>query len=256
MESGEAFVGFREGPIDFPPTFKYDVLRTLKGAKRRKLKLDRRKHLEDKSSRLTEVEEKELAELENEEAEEEGENEGEEAASMSSSVWTSVHSKVGTDRGVDEDDDYFHASPSTQTMSTSASKISLAASAAAHKAKAKWLSLLSPSRVTSPNKLLRVKQSEPWVKKSHSMTSSVDVASRNLLVPSQAERALSLDAVNRTLQPPPPLILVSSTKSSLPSDGEEEQDDRGVYDSSHKKRVPSWCVITSFTMHSPHSKQV
>lgn len=27
MERGEAFVGFNEASIDFPPTFKYDVLR-------------------------------------------------------------------------------------------------------------------------------------------------------------------------------------------------------------------------------------
>jgi hypothetical protein len=239
MQNGEAFVGFQEGPIDFPPTFKYDVLRTLKRAKRRRSKLDRRKHLEDKSSRLTEIEEKELAELENEEAEEEGEHEGEEGASLASSIWTSVHSKAGTDREIDDDDNYFHASPSTQTMSTSTSKISLVASAAAHKAKAKWLSLLSPSGASSPTKILRAKQSEPWVKKS---PSSIDVASRGLLAPPQPERALSLDAVDKTLHPPPPMILISSTKSSLPSDDEDEGDDRGVYDSSHKKRVPSWCV--------------
>ncbi|KAF9466458.1 Endonuclease/exonuclease/phosphatase [Collybia nuda] len=242
MENGEAFVGFQEGPIDFPPTFKYDVLRTIKGTKRRKSKVDRRKHLEDKSSRLTEVEEKELAELENEDAEEEGEREGEEAASMGSSIWTSIHSKTGTEHGVDDDDDdYFHASPSMQTMSTSASKISLAAAAAAHKAKAKWLSLLSPSSVAPPTKSPRVKQNEPRVKKSHSIASSVDAIPRELLVPTQAGRALSLDAVDRTLQPPPPMILVSSTKSTVPSDGEDDDEDRGVYDSSHKRRVPSWC---------------
>lgn len=30
MRNGQAFVGFREAAINFPPTFKYDVLRTLK----------------------------------------------------------------------------------------------------------------------------------------------------------------------------------------------------------------------------------
>lgn len=238
MDTGKAFVGFREGPINFPPTFKYDVPRTLKSARRRKSKIERKKHLEAKTSRLTDVEERELAELETEEAEDEGENEVEEAASMSSSVWTSVHSKVGTDRCVDEDDDYFHATPSTQTMSASASKISLAASAAAHKAKAKWLSLLSQSRVTTPN--------ESWVKKSHSITSSVDVASRNLLVPAQADRASSLDAVDNTLQPPPPVILVSSTNSNFPNENEDE----GVYDTSAKQRVPSWCVNLALSLYT------
>ena len=33
MEAGQAFIGFQEGRIDFPPTFKYDVLRTVKRSK-------------------------------------------------------------------------------------------------------------------------------------------------------------------------------------------------------------------------------
>ena len=34
MRNGQAFVGFCEAPIDFPPTFKYDVLRTIKHRRR------------------------------------------------------------------------------------------------------------------------------------------------------------------------------------------------------------------------------
>lgn len=35
MRNGQAFVGFHEAPIHFPPTFKYDVLRTLKSKRKR-----------------------------------------------------------------------------------------------------------------------------------------------------------------------------------------------------------------------------
>ena len=35
MRNGQAFVGFREATIDFPPTFKYDVLRTTRHRRRR-----------------------------------------------------------------------------------------------------------------------------------------------------------------------------------------------------------------------------
>ncbi|KAF5382092.1 hypothetical protein D9615_004213 [Tricholomella constricta] len=231
MQSGQAFVGFKEATINFPPTFKYDVLRTLKHAKRRGSKLDRWKRPDERSHRLTEVEEKELEQLEKEEAEEEAE--GEEGASMASSIWTSGHSRAGTDRDVEEDE--FYTSPSSQTMVTSASKVSLAIHAA-HRAKAKWLALL-PSK----NKSQHAKVNDTR-RKSHITHSSVDVTSNGLLTPVLApEGAVSVDQIDRTRLRPPPMILVNTTKSSLPSDEDDETDDKGVYDSSHKKRVPSWC---------------
>jgi hypothetical protein len=36
IEAGTNFVGFKEGPIDFPPTYKFDVLKTIKRVKSRK----------------------------------------------------------------------------------------------------------------------------------------------------------------------------------------------------------------------------
>ena len=35
MRNGQAFVGFREATINFPPTFKYDVLRTSRHKRKR-----------------------------------------------------------------------------------------------------------------------------------------------------------------------------------------------------------------------------
>lgn len=237
MQNGQAFVGFHEAPIDFPPTFKYDVLRTLKRAKRRS-RPDRQKQFDERVHQLTEAEEKEL-----QDAEDEGDEEGEggEAASMASSVWTSIHSRAGTDREI-EDDDEFPTSPSSHTMSTSGSKVSIYA--AAHKAKAKWLSMISSSSPTIPTKQVRSKQvhGEVWLKKNPLPSSTIDVVLDGLSA-SVPERATSLDAVDRSFLHPPPMVMNNPTKSSQVSD-EEEGDEKGVYDSSHKKRVPSWCAQT------------
>lgn len=244
MRGGQAFVGFSEAPIKFPPTFKYDVLRTLKRAKRHGSKLDRSKHPEDRPHQLTEAEERQLEQLEKEAAEEEAEGEGEEGASMASSIWTSAHSRTGTDRDPDEDE--FFTSPSVQTMATSTSKVSIAA----HKAKAKWLSLLAQYG-RSPHRHFKLKHNDVLLEKTHSTYSSVDVASNALLAPPiAATGTTSLDNIDRTRLRPPPMILMNSTKSSLPSDEEGDNDEKGVYDSSHKKRVPSWHVLFRHIFHS------
>ncbi|TFK40065.1 Endonuclease/exonuclease/phosphatase [Crucibulum laeve] len=237
MQSGEGFAGFHEGPINFAPTFKYDVLRTLKHARRHGSKLGRWKHGEPRTPILTEVEEKELEELEAQEAEGDV-GEGGEAASVTSSVWTSMKSHR-TDRDADESD-FFAGSPPTPTIVTSASKVSVATTAV-HKAKAKWLSLLSPSSATSPTRRSKSKQTEAWVKKSELPSSTQDGTAVVPLTPLLLSRLPSLSRPERRHLKPPPMIFISSTKSSTPSDDEQEIDEKGVYDSSHKKRVPSWC---------------
>ncbi|KAG6856305.1 hypothetical protein H0H87_005720 [Tephrocybe sp. NHM501043] len=267
MRSGEAFVGFCEAPISFPPTFKYDVLRTLKHAKRRGSRMDRWRRPGERSHRLTEVEEKELEELEKlkaaEEQEEDGE--GEEGASVASSMWTSAHSTRATERDMDLEDEFF-SSPSSHTMgngaSTSNSSSKLPAVLhVAHKAKTKWLSLLSSSGVTRP-KSLNSPGKQPLGRVG--TRSSVDLTSQNtgLLTPVMTpQRPSSVDPAYDTkgggedsknrLRPPPMILVNNSTRSSLPSSddsvsapGPSKDDadiDKGVYDSSHKKRVPSWC---------------
>jgi hypothetical protein len=223
MQSGKAFVGFQEAPIDFPPTFKYDVLRTIK-EKRRGSKLERWKTPGERARRLTEVDEHGAEDIEGEDSDKEGD--GGEAASMSSSVWTSMHSRHGTDA----EDDYFHPSPSSQAvsvLSTPGSRVSV--SAAAHKAKTKWLALISPVTPGSPTKWLRPKSllAPPTPREIAKVEEKIGA------------RAVSLDTADQTIIPPS-LNRLSSSKSSLPSDEEEDEDDKGVYDSSHKKRVPSW----------------
>ncbi|KAK0449959.1 inositol polyphosphate phosphatase [Armillaria borealis] len=234
MEKEQAFVGFQEAPIDFPPTFKYDVLRTLKRPKHGS-RPDRWRGAGERSQLLTEVEEKEkeLEYREDDDADEEGEGE---SASLSSSAWTSTHSRLVTEGDDDELD-----SPLMSQGTTPGSKVSL--SLAAHKAKIKWLSILSPSIPATPAKWLKIRHSpDVEVMKNHKPHSSVDIVSE-IKTPLREERAISLDGAESRLLKPPPLGRVSSTKSSVPSDDEDGKGDvdKGVYDSSHKKRVPSWC---------------
>lgn len=232
MEKEQAFVGFQEAPIDFPPTFKYDVLRTLKRPKYSS-RPDRWRG--ERSHPLTEVEEKEkeLEFVEDDDADEEGEGEN---TSLSSSAWTSTHSRL-----VMEVDDGELDSPLMSQSTTPGSKVSL--STAAHRAKIKWFSMLSPSVRASPARWLKRRDSpDVEVLKSHKPHTSVDIVSE-IKTPLREERAISLDGGESQLLKPPPLGRVSSTKSSVPSDDEDgiSDVDKGVYDSSHKKRVPSWC---------------
>ncbi|KAG6873244.1 hypothetical protein C0995_001264 [Termitomyces sp. Mi166 len=233
MKSGEAFVGFKEAIINFPPTFKYDVLRTLKHAKHRKSPLNHLQRPDERYRCFNEVDEKEIEELEQKEAEEEAEVEFEEATSMASSLWTSAPSRT-TDR--DPEDEEFFTSPSSQTMASSTSKASVAA--VAYRAKTKWLLFLSSRRTKSH----QAESHENVSRKTHIAHSSVDVTSNGLFrTPvTTPDRPASINPVDKT-RLRPRTSLVNSTKSSLPSDEEDDENDKGVYDSSHKKRVPSWC---------------
>ncbi|KNZ72104.1 72 kDa inositol polyphosphate 5-phosphatase [Termitomyces sp. J132] len=208
MKSGEAFVGFKEAPINFPPTFKYDVLRSLKHIKRGKSQPGSWRRPDGQSCRLTEVE-KEVEDLEKKEAEEEAEEEA-------------------TER--DPEDEEVFTSPSYQTMASSTSKTSVAA--VTHGVKARWLHFFSSHRI----KPYQAQPRENVITKAHS---SVDIISNGLLTPATAFD--SIDPTEKTRLQPPRIISVNSTKSSLLSKEEDDNSDKGVYDSSHKKRVPSWC---------------
>jgi len=242
MQEGKAFVGFNEGPINFAPTFKYDVLRTLK---RSKIKGSRHnwKYYADKHNPLYEVEEPDRDD-DDDEGDEDGEGEG---ASMASSVWTSVHSKPPTDG---DDSDFFNSSPAQAVSAPNlAHKVSVAA--AAHKAKTKWLALLAPMSVpsTPATKWRKPKHSStapstPNIKQPTSTRSSADIPTTlpaNIVM----ESAVSPESTSNSLLRLRP-IRSTSTKSVLQSGDEDtDEEDRGVYDSSNKKRVPSWCICTT-----------
>ncbi|KAJ3972713.1 inositol polyphosphate phosphatase [Lentinula raphanica] len=260
MEHGRAFVGFNEGVIMFPPTFKYDVLRTLKRNKHRSgQKLEPHRHAHEKAHRLTEVDEKESGratehEMGNDDDDQESDGGGEdedregdgdadaegeeEATSMASSIWTSMHSKAVTEQQPDEG--YFSSTPNmTRSASAPGSRASLYV--AAHKAKTKWRALLSPTVPSSPVKWLKKppfleQQQNHFVTKLQKRKVQQSVEDLKL---DGLEPELSPDAMSSHMAP---RSRVDSSKSQAQSDdGDVSPGDKGVYDSSHKKRVPSWC---------------
>jgi len=217
MKQGKIFNGFNEAPINFPPTFKYDVLRGLKRSKRTGPKP---LQLGGRSTPLLEIEEPD----DPDDVDDDGEG-----ASLVSSAMTSVISHPNTEPGM-EDDAYFYTLPSTPTGATSASKVSVV-SGAANKARAKWLSLLSPSFGNPPNiKSLKLKHSDP------SPTTPGHLVPPSPLTPNTSNT--SSETGKRRFLRPPPMVLVNSLAGPQQSDAVLEE--KGVYDSSHKKRVPSW----------------
>ncbi|KAF9234620.1 hypothetical protein BU15DRAFT_89921 [Melanogaster broomeanus] len=240
METNSTFSGFSEAPINFPPTFKYDV---VSRSKRR----SRRSPADGVDGNETEREGGE-----EEEYAEEGEGEGE-ARSFSSSIWT-LHSKgIASEH---EEEDSFSASTSTPVVNEGGR---VAFAAAARKAKTKWKSLLSPAVVSPSPPASPVMK---WLRNTHGLRDSVvppkTPAIREPpapLVPSTKDLPASVDDpssnFHRFLEPPDKhRILISrsssrgiSVKSIPPSpvDQPNEDDDVAVYDSSHKQRVPSWC---------------
>ncbi|KIY68852.1 DNase I-like protein [Cylindrobasidium torrendii FP15055 ss-10] len=275
MRDTKEFDGFTEALIDFPPTFKYDVLRTLKRPKRGS-RLDRWRS-QERAHRLTEVEERDQDDHEGDyEGDDDDDNQGE-SMSVMSSAYASTHSRAATD----PDEEFFDSSsPSHPT--TPGSKISL--SIAVNKAKAKWISIVSSpiaGQPPSPSKWLsrqhkgrqlRTKSvgdfrmesddSETRITIEDDRANSLDgqrrldsairenstMASENSL--DVGER--SVDVSERSmdgnfLRPPAPPVMRSSSSKSVATTAPSEEEDytmdsnRGVYDSSHKKRVPSWC---------------
>jgi len=224
MEKGEAFVGFHEACINFPPTFKYDVMRTLK---RKKASRDQPWNQADRPTHL-------IIEAEHEEFEDDGLED--EAASIASSIFTS-NSKAETSA----EDEYVQLHPSAHSVRTPGSRVSFAI--AADKTKAKWLELLSP---TSPRNFFklgsprppRTPSSRPHTPKAHTPNGTRNA----FLAPSQPANGRSSSTPDFERQP-----LTHSTSTPRANAAKQDQpieesdtDDKGVYDSSNKQRVPSW----------------
>ncbi|KAJ3867038.1 inositol polyphosphate phosphatase [Lentinula novae-zelandiae] len=273
MDHGRAFVGFSEGVIMFPPTFKYDVMRTLKRNKHRSgHRVGQLRYPNEKARRLTEVDDKELdtakhdsrindedgdqeSDGEDEDREEDPDAEGEgeeESTSLASSIWTSLHSKAITEQQPDES--YFSSTPNMmRSASAPGSRASL--SLAAHKAKTKWRSLLSPAALSSPTKRLKkpsfLEQQQNLLTRLQKRKTQQSVEDLKL---GGSEPEISPDAASsHTAQ----RSRVNSSKSQVPSDDDDvSQEDKGVYDSSHKRRVPGWCDRILFKSTVPPNPEV
>ncbi|KAJ8509152.1 hypothetical protein ONZ45_g8648 [Pleurotus djamor] len=243
LKEKQYFQGFTEALINFPPTFKYDVLRTLKRPHKTKMSYSM-------SAIPTMVME---SEKEGNEHDRVGRDD-EDRASISTSFTS--QSRV-TDAEDDSDIHKIMTSPLlSRAFSTPGSRVSL--NAAAHKVKEKWISLLSSPRQkpSSPPALPRSSTQAPILPPIHPtaadpLTTSWSLPSLPLVEASTVDDSPPQPppVVDGTLLQAAPLTRVPSRKSLKDKDAEagsdDEDRDKGVYDSSHKKRVPSWQVTFS-----------
>ena len=282
MQNGEAFVGFNEADINFAPTFKYDVLRSKRSKHHKSLKrISRQPDVETQlhTKLLTEIDEAPAAgPLDEDRSDGEQEYDGE-AMSMASTIWTS-QSKYAAD-GYDEEreEDYFYGTNSPRPNHSAGLLVNKAvASAAVHKAKAKWMSLISSAQ-SSPStplfkkfkhnkspptddKYARYLDSPPPPIPSPPLTSSMPNSPppefKSLTFPPTPAQDEPIGVElhdDKLLMPPkgpesnksstPLTSRTMSTKSMERLDSQADEDDdeeKGVYDTSHKRRVPSWYV--------------
>ena len=296
MKSGEAFVGFKEGPIDFPPTFKYDVLRTIK--QKKFLKANSSKH----TLVLSEVEERKDM------VEDEPEQEGGDSVSVRSSAWasnlsrmTSHSSSSSSESGKDKETEVETekekeketdiAAVNTQFNINEANEGVSGILQAAHRAKVKWLSRIHNSKES--NETPTSSSAGALITRSKSLThqspvkrnrrpstlagSKVPVVgklSTHLTVTSTVSVPVGDDAEPVTASSTPEDTSRKSTssltteivkgsgevvtklvknisRSSVKRKGHHNRDmknmeelSKGIYDSSSKRRVPSWCVVS------------
>ncbi|OAX37607.1 DNase I-like protein [Rhizopogon vinicolor AM-OR11-026] len=229
MEQGTAFSGFHEAPINFPPTFKYDVFRRSKSRAIRR----HSKRGAEKDRDTTEAEAEAAGTTgDDEDAEDEGE-----ALSLASSTWNSVQSKHMTEG---DDERYFTTFGSSPAVNEGGRA---ALTTAAHKAKARWKALVAPSLSPPAAPVMK------WLRKQNLVDVPVisreppssSIASVDMVVPEAPKKAVLLDPQDRAYLTPRPASRGMSVKSVPIHDASEEDGGRAVYDSSAKQRVPSWC---------------
>ena len=251
MEHGEHFSGFEEAHIAFPPTFKYDILQTLKKSKsvkaalkKRRLKGLRRKHhqSEDSSERL-DVED---IDEESSESSDDEDHDEPDSQSITSSAVRSSNSQKAAERNDEEEDPEFDAilGPAAQNAISNANLYASEMHAAAHRAKEKFLALVQ--RPASPSMdALGVKSTAPIpIKKPKSLLDSPKSTPVPLGIPPFSQSATSsFDLPRPSIDglKPPPLRQTQSLRSESPVKGQAlDELVGGVYDTSSKQRVPSW----------------
>jgi hypothetical protein len=244
MRNGQAFVGFREAAIDFPPTFKYDVLRTIRHKRKR--------------SKIAQAAAGAVAPLLQEppeggdQPEPEGHHDGghsevssdddtnAELASVISSGTTTFSQRdqeSDDDNDSDAESDYLRTRMSyPQRSGGLVKRISISA---AQRAKSKLAELINAPSSPRPKRSRRANGPTPQSKSNSKSPRSIPTTP---LLGQRATSPLSDDPSDGVL------ASVSSFKArvhpspSFVGDGTAEtEDDRGVYDSSSKQRVPSWC---------------
>lgn len=269
LRTDPAFHGFAESTINFPPTFKYDILK--RGHSSRSLYRHGRHRSGKKQLNrdLSEVEEKEDIQTAGEEGSDDSGDEDEgDVTSFVSSMITSFRSKDTTDvedqDPSDEEDEALRPAAQNAIVNAGGSGgvNKILHHPAAQKAKLKWLSLIS-SRSTSPNP---TPSESP--QKGEKVPSPKKIKTQSLVLPrfivNTPRNSSSIDAPRPVSMGGSPLLGRSTSSKTTPGtslgkdkdkdkdkeslkkkDVEDGDDLKGVYDSSSKQRVPSWCVSIS-----------
>ena len=238
MRNGQAFVGFREATINFPPTFKYDVLRTNRHKRRRSKQAQG--VVASLSPEPADVDEQREFEGNHDcghsEVSSEDDTELVSVISSGTTTYSQRDQMSDEDNDSNADSDYLRRRMSyPQRSGGLVKRISVSA---AQRAKSKWAELINaPSsqhfvrsrRVNTPapqfgvnGKSPRSVQTTPLL--GRRSTSSIDQPPDDILASSPPLRA--------RVQPSPSFVRDGTA---------ETEDDKGVYDSSSKQRVPSWC---------------
>ena len=251
-QRGDAFVGFNEADIHFPPTFKYDVMRTTK---RLKSKPARSAKLDSVLAENPLMEEPEIH-VDDVDAEvETGDCYGDDdAGSLVSSNTTSINYRLPLEREPVEDDYLSRAHVLPASTGNLVQKVKTMG--AVQKSRTKWLDrfspippsllpnnksisspILSPSHSKWSDKLKKSSREDLSEQKSPALSSRMASTPPTLDTSSTKSSNIS-KSIDRSLFGPP----LSRTDLSKSTSDEEVDEGRGVYDSSSKKRVPSWSV--------------
>jgi hypothetical protein len=243
VRNGQAFVGFREAAIDFPPTFKYDVLRTIRHKRKRS------KNAQAIAGAVAPLLQEPPEGVINPEPE--GHHDGghsevssdddtnAELASVISSGTTTFSQRdqeSDDDNDSDAESDYLRRRMSyPQRSGGLVKRISISA---AQRAKSKLAELINAPSSPRPKRSRRANaptlNQEQQQESSEYPNDTASWAACNITIvddPSDGVLA-SVSSFKARVQPSPSFV----------GDGTAEtEDDRGVYDSSSKQRVPSWC---------------
>ncbi|KAL5526765.1 hypothetical protein ACEPAF_8490 [Sanghuangporus sanghuang] len=270
MKKGRAFTGFNEAPIYFPPTFKYNVMKSIKRdrsvySKELGRALGSKRWLGQRSNQnLSELQETET-ELDAGQVADDSRGASMDAdedngSFVSTAVSATSMQSRATGNGTSSGNDGFFASstsprPSSKTNddnaptnnNTPAGKLFIAK--AALKAKAKWISVVRPivprqpivRRVSKTSQHSGFSASFPQFKSHRTNSDSTASAFR------AAASAIELGRSHSDLRRMSSKKSVKSARSAKTpgsakgTENTRQESDTGAYDSSSKQRVPSWC---------------
>lgn len=241
MRNGQAFVGFHEGTINFPPTFKYDVLRTTRH-KRRRSKQAHAAMGVFASLSPEPADAGEQRELEGNHDCGHSEVSSEDDTELASVISSGTTTYSQRDQMSDEDNDSGAESDYLRRRMSfpqrSGGLVKRISMSAAQRAKSKLAELIN-----APS-------SQHFVRSRRANTPTPQFGANGKSPRSvQTTPLLGRRSISSIDQPPdgilassPPLRARVQPSPSFIGDGTAEtEDDRGVYDSSSKQRVPSWC---------------